>query len=435
MIGERLCFALTYLAEAMMAWLYFKRLFSSKYGWPSVIGGIILGHGILFALSGLDNLGINASAFFFINFLILLIFYTSGIKAALLHSAFMSFVMIGAEIIISMLLGYIVNDYSAYTYNFTVLVTLGVCSKLLYFLVIMLSSGIFSSKYDDRADPHFLLLLCAMPVASMLTAASIVFVCMNSALPGWLELFMVCCVMAMLAANILVLMIYDGVKRINSENIALQLSAVRDAANLEYYSMLSEQYDNQRILIHDFNNHINVLDALIEEGNTEKAKSYISMLSDLPELKKKLRLCREPILNMILLRFSEQCKEKGIYFDCNIRSECFDFIDTTDITSLFGNLLSNAFEAAEISDEKCIELSVSLSNAGHSLLISLENSCDEAPLTSKSGNYISRKQDKYNHGLGMKSIERVVNKYEGMIKCYFIPEKKSFHCVINLPVR
>ena len=64
----------------------------------------------------------------------------------------------------------------------------------------------------------------------------------------------------------------------------------------------------------------------------------------------------------------------------------------------------------------------------------LKNSCDTAPQANRHGIFISTKKTGKNHGLGISSIERTVEKYNGMSKMYYDADKKRFHCIINVPV-
>lgn len=441
MTAERVCFALVYMAEAMMAWLYFERLFYKNKSTGTVLSCILTAHCALFALSFAGSLALNASGFFLVNLILLTILYQCNIKTALFHSAFMSFMMIGAEVVVSLLLSSVgssfggqSNNFTVYTHSLSVMVTLSAGSKLLYFLGIMLSARISRPHKDEYADVHFTILLCSLPLASMFVAATIVFVGMNYILSGWLEILMACCVLALLAVNILVLIIYDRIAQLCKEKAALQISAVKDKAQLEYYTMLSKQYNDQRIFIHDFKNHLSVLSSLSAGEEIEQIKLYLNGLSEMPELKSRTNICSDPVLNMMLINLYQRCTDVGVTFNYQIRSCDFGFMDAVSKSSLFGNLLSNAFEAASTSTEKIIELSVFLGDTGNNLIISIENSCDTAPQANRHGIYISTKKTGKNHGLGISSIERTVEKYNGMSKMYYDADKKRFHCIINVPV-
>ena len=68
MIGEKLCFAIVFAAEAMIAWLYLEYILSRKNPLPISICSFGIGYATLFAFSLLDSTTINAITFCGINY-------------------------------------------------------------------------------------------------------------------------------------------------------------------------------------------------------------------------------------------------------------------------------------------------------------------------------------------------------------------------------
>ena len=63
-------------------------------------------------------------------------------------------------------------------------------------------------------------------------------------------------------------------------------------------------------------------------------------------------------------------------------------------------------------------------------LISIINTCNNAPSFDDNGFPASSKKDKQKHGLGLKSVNRIANKYNGSIKMYYENQSKTFHTII-----
>ena len=101
---------------------------------------------------------------------------------------------------------------------------------------------------------------------------------------------------------------------------------------------------------------------------------------------------------------------------------------------MFGNILSNALEAASKSKDKQIELSVLRIYEQNIVIISVINSCDLAPCPDGYGGYTTKKRDSTSHGIGLKSIERVVQKYNGTQTMYYSSEEKTFHHIIQYDI-
>lgn len=100
-------------------------------------------------------------------------------------------------------------------------------------------------------------------------------------------------------------------------------------------------------------------------------------------------------------------------------------IDDKDMCALVFNLLDNAIDAARSSKEKQIYIKLMMHN--DSLIIEVTNSTAQAP------DFHSKKGE--DHGYGIKIIERIAAKYDGMVK-YDYDEQNgtvSAHCLLPLP--
>jgi sensor histidine kinase regulating citrate/malate metabolism len=60
------------------------------------------------------------------------------------------------------------------------------------------------------------------------------------------------------------------------------------------------------------------------------------------------------------------------------------------------------------------------------------NSCRTNPFSKGKKILVTNKPDKLRHGYGLKSIEKIVERYGGDIKQYYDGETASFHTIITL---
>ena len=107
------------------------------------------------------------------------------------------------------------------------------------------------------------------------------------------------------------------------------------------------------------------------------------------------------------------CQQNSIQFSYMVDGESLNFMDPTDIYTLFGNALDNAIEcviAYEDVEKRIISLNVR-ETAGV-LRIRVENYCEEK-VKIENGNVETKKKDKENHGIGLKSIRYIAKKYGG----------------------
>ena len=183
------------------------------------------------------------------------------------------------------------------------------------------------------------------------------------------------------------------------------------------------------MLIHDIRKHLDTIRDLA--GEPEAVSRYVEELEKSPALQNKVRVCGNHILDVVLCRYKEVCEGKGIGFAADVRDQSIDFLMQSEITSLFGNLLENAVEAAEGSAEPDMELLVD-KRPGGSVLISLVNTCRTPPESDGMGGFATWKADKERHGAGLKSIRGTVKKYGGTLQQRYDANTKLFHTVILL---
>ena len=200
----------------------------------------------------------------------------------------------------------------------------------------------------------------------------------------------------------------------------------------EYYKMLLAQNENQSILIHDIKKHLQSIELLNHKNAQDKISEYIHRLMESSDLKEISRICDHELMNAILSRYKSQCNEKQISFLTDIRSGTTDFIADNDLTSLFCNLMDNAFEAAVNLQNSFIEINTCKREKTPFIVITVINSCESNPFIKEGSHLISSKKSKHTHGFGIKSIRKIVNKYHGDIQMYYNDETSTFHTIIML---
>lgn len=259
--------------------------------------------------------------------------------------------MVVSEILIALVISLFGYEFDAYTYNFSVMIVLIILSKLLYLMFSAIGSRIFSPNKDIKEEPHLMVLFCSLPILSASIAIVIVYFGMNAGINGTIGIMTIMIIVTLLIANLIFLVLYNYLQKTNAEHLAFQLSVQKDQADTSYYKALQEQYDNQRILIHDIKKHLGTIDALAKQTRDTEIEEYVSSLNATLTPSSQAKYCTEPILNLILSRFYDECKNQCVEFHCDVRENISAFMDASSITALYGNLLSNSLEAATNSVE------------------------------------------------------------------------------------
>lgn len=422
-----LLYFLSYLAVGLTTWLYCEYLFPRKESIPVEALSFCVGY---LALIGIVISGIKWMIFlpfFGINFFLICKNYDCAPKTALLHSAFLTFVFLLSEELAGIgsggttLLSHSALDPS------TILT-----GKLCYLVLTLLGSRFFTPHKHGGQEPAMMLLFCSMPLISAAVAVAIMILKAKQAIPPAAELMIALSQIALLAVNLVFFVLYNHLQKAHAANLELQLSIQKEHSDALHYQFLQEQAQNQRILIHDIKNHLQALNSLAEHSRNEDILAYLSKLESSLQTRSGPRLSTDPILNMLLQRTKQDCEARHIRFYCDVRDGTTDFMDAPAITALYGNLLSNAVEGADSSAGRLIDLRVTRSPE-QGVVIRIVNDSDIPPKTDRFGRLTTRKQDTQAHGVGLKSIERVVQRFGGIQTMYYEQDAHKFHHIIHFP--
>lgn len=422
------------LVEAGIAYFYLNRVLIRKQRLPVTILSFLAAYVIIALAYEQLHFTLNALCFLLVHLAIIRINYRSSWPIAFLHSLLLTFVMASTDILSICIVTMLGPGFNSYLSDTSVLILVAVLSKVLYFAAAFIMSGYTDMKRFPESSSSIVLVLSILPAFSLVTLTGITYILSAGDLSSGSFSLIAVSLLALLLANYIIFPICRKIQSTESENASLQLSLARDEADAETYRLLRSQYEAQRILIHDTKNHLDVIRTLAEAGEDAKIKEYVSSLEELPELNRNMRLSQDSILNIILLRFSDYCRMNGLSFSSTVLIDQLPFADAKDITALFGNLLSNAVEAAEKTDPKYVDLIVKEDPALHRVRIAVTNSCNQAPVSDGKGHLLSSKADASSHGYGTKSIERVVQKYGGSCTVDYNEAENRFTAVVLLPM-
>ncbi len=166
------------------------------------------------------------------------------------------------------------------------------------------------------------------------------------------------------------------------------------------------------IIKHEMKRKLYYISQLIKDGKTDEAYSACrdadNEISELSTVFKTNNLYLNSILNLTLKRASD----KQINFIHTVRSNLC-LIDGSDLLSLLGNLIDNAFEALEKVDEEKL-LQITIFEKEHYYILSVKNTVGNKVLGSNP-QLNTTKRDKLAHGHGLRIVRNILNKYHGDI--------------------
>lgn len=178
------------------------------------------------------------------------------------------------------------------------------------------------------------------------------------------------------------------------------------------YEEIKNIYLNMRGWRHDYHNHLQAIKAHLALNQLEQVQSYLLNLEkDLDRIDtyvKSGNLMIDAILNSKV----SLAEKHDIKVTCKASVPEEIIITEIDLCVILGNLLDNAIEScSKLQNEQCF-IRIYITILKKQLYISIQNSAKE-DLNFEEKNYISTKRG--NHGLGMKRVKSVVDKYNGFL--------------------
>lgn len=223
-------------------------------------------------------------------------------------------------------------------------------------------------------------------------------------------------VAAVLMCGLLVLVVwisyfYWKLSAYNEEKTKVEFLKNYMVNQKKYLAELGHMYDELRIMRHDLKGQWANIYLMLKGGQTEKAINYIeSRDEEIKQYAIKVQMTANQGLNAALAHTIYLCRKEEIQFIPEIKGTVEGF-DEADIGTLFYNLLNNAVEACvKVKGKRKIGLKIE--DYGGYIKCTLRNSILRSVLL---GNPYMKtdKLDVKEHGNGMKSIMRLVEKYEG----------------------
>lgn len=176
----------------------------------------------------------------------------------------------------------------------------------------------------------------------------------------------------------------------------------------KYYLAQEQKYHATVNILHDVDRHVKSIETLYASGEYGNATEYTREIKNMLEPLIPIQYTGNPILDILLTDKVTISKEMGIAFGVQIDNVKLDFLAAIDVTTIFGNLIDNAIEAAgKATGDKYIR--IHMSPYKEMVFIRIENT--SLPLKWKNGVPVSGKGK--HHGIGLPNVRRSIEKYDG----------------------
>ena len=240
------------------------------------------------------------------------------------------------------------------------------------------------------------------------------------------SLMLMICEIGLFTLNIICLYITISLNRSNRVAEELKLKEQQQKHDVQYAETVRGQYEEIRNIRHDIKQHLSVISGLQLDGKYDEAQKYISEItSNIAKIEMFMDVGSD-FVNAILNSKLSIAKSKGMEVLCSSSSNV-NGIDEYDLCNLIGNMLDNAIEGAEKTDNAIVE--VSIASDKYKLTIKVSNSIAESVLHENPALKTSKPQHAI-HGFGTKSIKTISEKYNGNTDFY--EDGLTFICRVEL---
>ena len=194
----------------------------------------------------------------------------------------------------------------------------------------------------------------------------------------------------------------------------------------ENYKYLKKKEEETHKFRHDIKKHLYLTVKLGSGGKYKEQQDYLKTILGEVEIHKNYVTVHNGIVDAILNRYMEICKEEGIIFQVKGAMPPHCYVEAYDLCTIFANLLENAVEASKETEEKQISLTIGFEE---DMIFIQQKNVFKGILHMENGQIKTTKQGK-EHGYGLKNIEESIKRYNGTMN-YRI-EEQSFLMEIML---
>ena len=424
MYNLAICF--TYFIEMLISYSFFSLIGEKKLKVPICffVGPVLFLSGAFFDIILSNVIWFNALYFSIINIAFSISCFRIKITRCIFYSILLDIFQTALEIVSISLISIVIGtDVNAYIDKLSFFVLDVVISKSLYFLTCLVVTR-FIRK--EKANIKFPAVLYMYPLIVIVTLLIFWSMCTHFELSYNYQLLLSGVVFALFASIVVLFISYQ--QSIEKENIifVLKNQVEKQDMDMNYYNILEKQNEDLRIYAHDTKNHLNAIHNL--NTNPEIDEYLNKMISN---LKSYSSICHSGnhMLDVIISKYATECEIKNISFSFDVCVTNLKYVKNNDLVTILSNALDNAIEATEKSSNKTINFATDHINTYD--VITITNSCDTPPKI-KGNDLETTKKNKINHGLGIKSIQKVLKQYNGDCQWEYDKDKKKFTLMISL---
>lgn len=242
------------------------------------------------------------------------------------------------------------------------------------------------------------------------------------------QLFSLLITFAFIVVNVFLYILIFQILKLQQEKYKVRI--LEDKLNFERtrYRDSSTIWLNIRKVQHDIKQHLTVIKNQLDNKDYDECSKYLSKLLPGVENIGSIVKSDNKIIDYMINSKLNNLKDTQIIVSGSV-GDVSD-IDDLDLACLLGNILDNAIEAIQKTEDKRIEILFLRQNSNR--VVICKNTVAESVFKTNR-KLKTTKNNRETHGLGISIVEKIVKKYHGVVE--YFEEFDMFGVQIILPIR
>lgn len=329
--------------------------------------------------------------------------YTKSVKTNLFVTCSIYLINCGCDVIATVLL---IKYQDGGPYN----QVCAVISLLFIFVCELIIEKVITIRKNTEAAQSFPLILipvCSIAVIGLLIYSDV-----------YADIGIVIVSIGLLVVNFLMLYLYNILLHSITQKYEMEILRQKVQIYANQLDIIMQGEERIKALRHDMKHHLNELMLLANKHGIAEMQEYIdrmeAFIRNPNEIVTSGNMEIDSVLNYMLRKAEDELET------VNVKVMLPEEVKHSfDINVLLGNLLENAIEAARQTDKKYLSVHITLKRGV--LKIKIENSFITSNMlreTKKEGEniFLTTKALKEQHGIGLKNVKRIVEKYNGTME-------------------
>lgn len=290
-------------------------------------------------------------------------------------------------------------------------ITFVIATKILLFLylkcIVIFCKNIKNHYVSGKMQISMLL----VPFVTFVVMALVMNLSLNDPITTKGKVYAILATIGLFAIDILVFVLFSELCN------AYEAKLKAEIMNMKYKNLedMMNVYEKIRTIRHNIKNSAASISDLIRTENYDKALYLVqSLYADADKVRNFIVTGNDTLTSLLNTKIGE-ANDNDIRIVPIVDANSLRDMDDYDMVTLMGNLLDNAIDACKKNKgDRNIEVFI---QDGDDMQIIIKNTVD-MPVLESNPNLLTTKEDKLYHGLGIKSVKKVVGKYDGIIDIY-----------------